>query len=148
MKRSVCKFFYKIPIGLLSTIVVLAILWLTLARAPLGDVSMPHIPGLDKVVHACMFGGLMFALEFDGFKWRAKRRCLIGEAALVGWGTAAKMALAVIVFGGVVELLQDAMKMGRGGDWFDWIADAVGVVVALAVSPVVVSWLFGLRRSK
>ena len=118
---------------------------LAYARPPFGDTEMPHIPGIDKVVHACMFGGLTFVGELDCSRWRIKRRNLRGDAALVGWHLAAVIALASIAFGGAIELLQGAMHMGRGADWLDWLADAVGAAVAVVVSPPVVRWVLALK---
>lgn len=146
LRRSIAGGFLSVPTGGFTLIVVVAILWLTLARSPFGDTPMPHIPGLDKVVHACMFGGLTFVGELDCSRWRIKRRNLRGDAALVGWHLAAVIALASIAFGGAIELLQGAMHMGRGADWLDWLADAVGAAVAVVVSPPVVRWVLALKR--
>ena len=40
------------------------------------------------------------------------------------------------VFGGLIELAQSGMNMGRSGDWFDLIADAGGALYGC-----VVAWL-------
>lgn len=146
LRRNIAGGFLSVPTGGFTLIVVVAILWLTLARSPFGDTPMPHIPGLDKVVHACMFGGLTFVGELDCSRWRIKRRNLRGDAALVGWHLAAVIALASIAFGGAIELLQGAMHMRRGADWLDWLADAVGAAVAVVVSPPVVRWVLALKR--
>lgn len=106
LRRNIADGFLSVPTGGFTLIVGVAILWLTLARSPFGDTPMPHIPGLDKVVHACMFGGLTFVGELDCSRWRIKRRNLRGDAALVGWHLAAVIALASIAFGGAIELLQ------------------------------------------
>ena len=37
------------------------------------------------------------------------------------------------------------MHMGRGADWLDWLADAVGAAVAVVVSPPVVRWVLALK---
>lgn len=52
-----------------SAIVLTAILWLTLSPDPLPDNDLPLFEGMDKIVHACMFGGLYFALRFDLTLW-------------------------------------------------------------------------------
>jgi len=38
---------------------------------------------------------------------------------------------AVVAFGGLIEIAQQAMNMGRGGSSGDWLADCVGAILAL-----------------
>ncbi len=49
----------------MTAVVVLAILWLTLAPKPLPDSDVHWFEGADKVVHGCMFGGLFFVMGLD-----------------------------------------------------------------------------------
>ena len=63
-----------LPVGLCTILVTGAILWLTLAPHPLPESDMPVIPGMDKVVHGCMFGGLYFILAFDALLWRIGKK--------------------------------------------------------------------------
>lgn len=137
---------HSAPRFIFTIIVVLAILWLTLASQPLGDVSVPLFPGADKVVHGCMFGGLMFVIELDYARWQTKRRNLVGGAALMRWRVALATALFVCLFGGAIELLQDAMAIGRGAEIRDFAADCLGVAIALVASPPVVEWLLNLQK--
>ncbi len=114
-------------------VVLVAILYLTLVPKPLPDVHVRLFPHADKVVHGIMFGGLMFVITLDWIRshgqsgWNCRRIVIA--------------AVSVIVFGGAIELLQDYMNMGRGGDWLDFLADAAGTLLAAAVSPRVVGWL-------
>lgn len=125
------RWLHAIPTGLFSTLVVIAILWLTLAPKPLPDNTLPIIPGIDKIGHACMFGGLTFAMMFDLGLRRIKRRSL----PTYKWPTRWKTAVAVILFGLVTELLQLMVGTGRTGDLADWAADILGCWAALLLSP-------------
>lgn len=114
-----------------TVIVSAAILYLTLVPKPLPAEHLRLFPHADKVVHALMFGGLMFAVTFD---WARKY-------GLSTW-TPAKIAvafIAVTLSGGLIEVLQAWMDMGRGGDWFDFMADAVGAFLSAMISPYVVA---------
>lgn len=107
-----------------------AVLW---ALAILVLTLMPgsDVPGwpwaervqLDKFVHAFLFGvqcvllGLALAQVWPG------RR--IGPLALA--------AVLALCFGGVIELLQEAMGEGRHGDLADLLADAVGVLLGFVL---------------
>lgn len=111
----------KIPAYLPSALVVAAILYLTLVPSPLPDTGLPLFPGADKLVHAAMFGALAYALLGDTARWRHSAPAAVG-AALICVGSA--------LFGGVVELLQMAMDMGRGAEWLDFAADIAGAAIA------------------
>ncbi len=138
------RFLLRLYPGLLSTLVVLAILWLTLAPHPLPDDDIPMFENADKVVHALMFGGLVFALVFDREllgvrRWlRGAVRASIGDRWLL-----IVFAVGSSAFGGVIELLQGAMGLGRGCDPWDFVADAVGAVVFAVISPWIVRRLLG-----
>lgn len=50
-------------------------------------------------------------------------------------------ALACVAFGGGIELAQGAMGLGRGCDFWDFVADASGVALAVWLTPVVLKRL-------
>lgn len=114
----------KVPAYMPSALVVAAILYLTLVPSPLPDTRLPLFPGADKLVHAAMFGGLALVLLVDASR---SRRRVVGSAG------AAALCLASGLFGGVIELLQMAMAMGRGAEWLDFAADLFGAAVAWIV---------------
>lgn len=68
--------------------------------------------GWDKLNHVLAFAGPCFA----------------GLAALRAghWASGAPLALALLAWGGALELLQPLLPP-RGGDWTDLLADAVGI---------------------
>lgn len=118
-----------------TALVVLAILYLTLVPRPLPDNDI-DIPGLDKVVHAVMFGGLAFVGYIDMAR-RGRNR--YGK---LPWRAMWIAVLAASLFGGAVEIIQQAMSVGRSGDAFDFVADAVGAVIgAMIAAKVVDMWL-------
>ena len=108
-------------------IVVAVILYATLFPDPAGVDDLPLIPHIDKLIHAIMFGGLAGALAFD-----YSRSHNIPKPSP---RTMAAFAIASTLVGGGIELLQDAMQLGRGADWFDFLADAVGALVAYFAAP-------------
>lgn len=110
----------RVPRWLLSAMCLAAVLYLTLAPKPLPDTEISFWEHSDKIVHAIMFGGLCFCLGLD--IWRGRRSPLPSRLIL---------ATAVGLFGGLIELVQDAMHMGRGGDWADFAADLAGALLAL-----------------
>lgn len=129
--------------GLLTAAVTAAILWLTLAPQPLPEADLPLFPGADKVVHALMFGGLVFALVFDRELWRLRRQRLSGKLPQRKLYIIVLFFLAASVFGGVIELIQEGMQAGRTGDAADFAADCAGAFLSALVSPAIASWLLG-----
>ncbi len=105
-----------------------AVYWalLILALCLLPKSSVPE-PGFldrihfDKLVHAFLFGVL---------------HCLVLKA-VYGSGRTLRSHLMigamVILYGGTIELLQEALDLGRNGDLADLAADAGGVILATAL---------------
>jgi VanZ family protein len=76
-----------------------------------------YVPDLhlwDKLEHALAFGGMAF---WFGSLVRPRQYPLI--------------ALLMLLFGGGIEIAQGAMGLGRDADIMDFVADCVGVLVAL-----------------
>jgi VanZ family protein len=92
---------------------MIAIAYVCLMPGP----ALPSVAMSDKLQHLLGFGALAF-----WFGSIVVRR----ELLWVGVG--------VVAFGGLIELAQGAMGMGRQGDWRDLAADALGVVIGLALA--------------
>lgn len=117
---------------LYTVLTVIAIFYLTLVPRPLPDDMSIDIPGIDKIVHACMFGGLTFVGCFD-YAYRKKRFVNLSGR------TIAAIATFSAVFGGAIEVAQQQMDMGRGGDIFDFLADVAGCVIAAFIARLLLS---------
>jgi VanZ family protein len=102
---------------------------LYLALRPPGAAT-PWFPGSDKLEHALSYlaMGLWFAALFE-------RRHLT------------RVALGLISFGVLVEILQAALPYGRAAEWSDLLANGIGIAVAvLLTSALRESWMFSLER--
>lgn len=126
------KILDRIPRFLTSAVVTAGVLYLTLAPRPFGSVRIPLFEGADKVVHFMMFFAMAFAYHFD-FR-RGKKP--VDEARLVGW-----IFVSLSAFGGLIELAQWKMRMGRSGDWYDLLADIAG-----AVYGIILAWLISAKN--
>ncbi|MFI4913758.1 MAG: VanZ family protein [Steroidobacterales bacterium] len=97
---------------LLGVILVLG----TVVTGLLPAKQMPKLPLNDKIEHIIAY--LVLALWFGGLLeprryWR-----------LTVW---------LLALGGGIEIAQGLMHMGREADWFDFYADATGVVAGIAL---------------
>lgn len=126
------KILDRIPRFLTSAVVTDGVLYLTLAPRPFGSVRIPLFEGADKVVHFMMFFAMAFAYHFD-FR-RGKKP--VDEARLMGW-----IFVSLSAFGGLIELAQWKMRMGRSGDWYDLLADIAG-----AVYGIILAWLISAKN--
>mgnify|MGYP000511498004 FL=1 len=126
------KILDRIPRFLTSAVVTAGVLYLTLAPRPFGSVRIPLFEGADKVVHFMMFFDMAFAYHFD-FR-RGKKP--VDEARLMGW-----IFVSLSAFGGLIELAQWKMRMGRSGDWYDLLADIAG-----AVYGIILAWLISAKN--
>ena len=110
-------------IGYWKSIVVLsAIAYISLLREP--SISLPYVIGMDKWIHAIMYLVLTLTLL-----WDSQRRSKL-------WWIAGVFSA---IFGGFIEVLQEQFFYPRTGDWMDWLADCIGVIVAIIV------WLIGVK---
>lgn len=126
------KILDRIPRFLTSAVVTAGVLYLTLAPRPFGSVRIPLFEGADKVVHFMMFFAMAFAYHFD-FR-RGKKP--VDEARLMGW-----IFVSLSASGGLIELAQWKMRMGRSGDWYDLLADIAG-----AVYGIILAWLISAKN--
>jgi len=121
----------KYPLTLLC---VAAIWYLSFFTPPKVDID-PEI-GIDKLVHSAMYGGLCFLLWWETFR---SRLTLDGERIVyrvVRWSHAVWYALvAPIVMGGLIEILQEnCTNHRRSGDWWDFGANSLGVVLMFGIA--------------
>lgn len=123
------KFLSRLPFFSLSILTTAIILYLTLVPHPIPEDDIPLIPGLDKIVHGIMFGALTLALCIDySRKWHDFNAVPLKMLICFSGCSAA--------FGGLVEIAQGAMGLGRGADVADWGADIAGCIVfALMANP-------------
>ena len=64
---------------------------------------------------------------------------LLGSAAFRGVSRI-RLMLAMIAFGGVIELAQMAPQVHRDAEWSDWLADILAVLLGLAVAHLIERW--------
>lgn len=96
-------------------VVLLAVVcWLAFGPAP----PTPDVQGWDKVNHLLAFLVLGTVATF---------------AQAPGWRQAVVTTLALLLYGGFIEIVQ-AQLPHRHGDWGDWAADAVGLLCGLLLA--------------
>ncbi len=79
--------------------------------------DLPKIRNLDKIVHIIMYFTLGFTLYYDYLKDNGKRVNHFLILLIVG----------AILYGGVIEIVQEYFTARRTAEWLDWGADILGV---------------------
>jgi aminopeptidase YwaD len=113
------------------------ILLLTLTPAD----EMPHTPvwellSFDTAAHAGVFA-LQAVLAWFSLRRQTRWPRLARHAGSV-------VLLGCTLFGGLIELLQHSMALGRQGDWTDWLSDIIGAGLGTGFMAAVV----GLARHR
>jgi len=108
----------------LSNVVGTAIIILSLI--PIPEVpQLENISLLDKWVHMVMYGGLCVVIWWEYLR---QHRSIHWRRALVG------AVLLPVALGGGLELAQKYLTTCRSGEWLDFLANSVGVVLAALVA--------------
>lgn len=104
--------------------VVALILYAVLTPNPPQPEGLKLFDGADKVVHACMMATLMAVAVFD--RRRAGLPCRMAGIAVV--------ALWVMAFGVITEIMQGTMTDVRSADPADVCADWAGTILTAAAA--------------
>lgn len=108
--------------NIFSLTIALIIVVLSFTGAGTFDrLHIPKIPYLDKIVHIFMYFSLMSALIFENKNILTLLRSYFA------------LAVIPLVFGGAIEILQSMFTTTRTGDFFDFCANAVGIVLSIFV---------------
>lgn len=132
--KGIGKLWKLLPAWFPTLLTVAAVLWLTLAPHPTGEFEPELFPGADKAVHALMFGWLALMVFIDRVRLDGKHAPRIRFFVVAD--------LFVILLGGIIEILQGLMELGRSADFSDFLADAAGAATVLLL------WLIYWHKHK
>lgn len=88
------------------------------------QVELPSINFLDKWTHFVMYGGTCSVIWIEYL--RHHRQLDWENIFFWAW-------LMPVLMGGLIELVQAYCTTNRSGEWLDWLADGVGVTLAIGV---------------
>ena len=112
------NFYFQI-IGSFSVVMLLT--YLHLMQAP--SIDLTNLNQVDKLAHFLMFFFTMMWFMYITRKW------LVAGVSL-------------ILFSLMLEWIQMNYIINRSFDWFDWIADGIGIVLCFLILPVLIDKYF------
>ena len=104
----------------LFTLLMALLIWVV-CLMPVPETPLNQVSLIDKWTHCVLFGGFSLILWIEYHRLHG-----IGST----WRSLSCTLLLPIGFGGLVELAQAYCTHGtRSGEWLDFAADAIGVVI-------------------
>lgn len=113
-------FFKKYWISILLSLIIIVLCFMStepMPRAPMNN--------FDKLVHFLMFLGLAGTVFFENTYYFRKK---ITYQRII-WGS----FFFPTIFSGLIELMQEYVSPYRTGDWMDFLYDAIGAFVGIAI---------------
>ena len=117
-QMNIIKSFWK-PILWSGIVLVLSVI----TGERVNEISLLHIPYMDKVCHFGMYFILTFLIMFDFKRYKNEK---------YNWLQVVLYSLAVaIAYGGAMELLQSVPRLHRSCDFYDFLANSTGALAAV-----------------
>ncbi len=107
-----------------SLFIILIVIYLSLFKPP--KTPLDQVANFDKIVHVCMYFGMSGMLWLEYMK--NHRRQFRLKHVFIG------AVILPIIFSGCIELIQEYCTNYRGGDWFDFLANSFGIILAGTVA--------------
>ncbi len=109
--------------GIVWFLVVLVLICLPGEDVP--ETPWSAVPDFDKLVHAGLFGGIVFWFSMPFKKASLQRQQKINLYL--------RLTIATVIWGITTEFIQKYFVPGRQFDLLDWAADSTGAIIAFFV---------------
>lgn len=103
-----------------SILIILTVVYLSFFKPP--QTPLDQVNNIDKIAHICMYFGMSGVLWLEYLKSHRQQFRLL--PVIIG------AVILPIVFSGCIELIQEYCTTYRGGDWLDFTANSIGVILA------------------
>ncbi|MBR1548154.1 MAG: VanZ family protein [Prevotella sp.] len=133
MSLSVFQYVRRYPLSLVCLLLLFLLSFVPLFEdTPLNDINF-----IDKWTHFVMYGGTTSVVWWEYLRSHSRidyRRLLTVTI------------VAMVVLGGVIELLQAYCTTTRSGEWADFLADVVGVLLGNGIGLILKQQKIWLKR--
>lgn len=132
------KYILQLPPYTLTIATTIITTYLLLSQRPLSDIDYSFFSGADKIAHIIFMAGIMLILSIDYI--RKKRHS--ANHNRIPLNVAFFFFILSSLYGGLIELLQLLMQVGRNFDIYDLVANIIGSSIGLMII-----YLFGDKLS-
>mgnify|MGYP002552457926 FL=1 len=101
----------------ITFLVLIAIFYLSFFTPP--ETQLSEVPFIDKWTHICMYGGLVSIIWMEYLR---KHSCIAKQVIWI-------CLVFPTILGGIIELMQAYCTTTRSGDWLDFLANTLGVIL-------------------
>lgn len=108
------------------SIILVVFIWI-ICLIPIPETPLDNVRLIDKWTHIVMYLVLSSVVGHERFRAnkRENRKTTPRQLVAGEW-------LLPVLMGGLIEIVQATCTGGtRSGDWFDWLADAIGATIGL-----------------
>lgn len=132
---------------------VIVAIWV-LCLIPIPETPLSHVSLIDKWTHLVMYAGLSLVIMAEMNKKKVIHFFIkTTDKRTKAITTKKVMALAAVVMpmlmGGAIELVQAYCTGGRrSGEWLDFVADSLGVVIGAAIGMLVAAFRATRQRGE
>ncbi len=151
--RKIFLFLRRYPLTTILVITIWILCFISIPKTPLDKVTL-----IDKWTHITMYLSLCLAIiletviipiikdKRDTKATSIKTDTLKKEINMKRWSTFSLSFLLPLFMGGLIEIFQANFTNGRrNGDWYDFYADGLGVVLAQIIGILSV-WFLSTRK--
>ena len=111
----------------LGLLVIIVITYLSLMHVP-EIPEVEDVPLIDKWTHIVMYATLTLTIWMQYF--RSHKQINKIKLSIIG-------IIAPIAWGGLMELAQAYLTTYRSGDWMDFVANSIGVAIAVVIGTLI-----------
>lgn len=127
MKQQVSHFLRTYPVTLTLVIGIWIVCLIPIPETPLSDVAL-----MDKWTHIALYFVLTSCIYWEDLK---SRRPLTSKRLFI------IAFLTPLLMGGLIEIVQATCTHGnRSGDWYDFLANSIGVILAQLIGILLVRY--------
>jgi VanZ family protein len=114
------RFVRKYPLSLFCILLI----WVLSLTPFFPETPFDHVEFIDKWTHFVMYGGTCSVIWFEYLR----------HHKVIEWRKVVLLAVVgMILLGGLIELLQAYCTTTRSGEWLDFFADSIGVLLGTAI---------------
>ncbi|KGI61257.1 MULTISPECIES: VanZ family protein [unclassified Prevotella] len=106
------------------TTLLVVVIWV-ICLIPIPETPLSHVSLIDKWTHVVMY---LMLCSIVWFEYLRRHQPIVWRQALI------TACAAPLVMGGLIEIAQATCTGGRrSGDWLDFVADGLGVIVGQVI---------------